>query len=90
MSADELRKAAETLRERAEAEAILRDGDPYYAREFLPNGEWVSEASAWDVTMHPGVGLALADLLVGAAQRDDDEMSDLWAPLARLINGGAS
>ena len=79
MSADRLREAARVLRERAEAAT----SPPWEARPGPLEGHWVAglggmpcrpipgliedEDAAYIATMHPGVGLALADWLDGAA-----------------------
>ena len=100
MSAAELRKAAETLRERAE-NASTGDG-PTLSREWMHDLTYMSrryEVTAKDegsiiasnldrwtaefiATMHPGVGLALADWL-------DTAGADLWAygPLCECGSG---
>lgn len=99
MGAVELRKAAETLRERAEAatrpEAMHPWGDkslPSLPPEQHPQevagylgGSWAD----YYATVHPGVGLALAEWLVQEADFHAFENSPALA-LARLINGGAS
>lgn len=81
MSAATLRHAATILRERAATEATLRDGDPYYAKEALPNGQWVSEASQWDLTASPSLGLLIADCLDTEAQ-----MLDMLEPFTELLS----
>jgi hypothetical protein len=105
MSADLLREAAEVLRERiADTEA---DGWMWGANDvegWACDGGWVTEQdsrrAAYIATMHPGVGLALADWLDLAANGAccDECMTDPAAdPLraaaldtARLILGRAS
>jgi hypothetical protein len=62
-TADTLRRAAELLRLRATTEATLREGDPYYSFEVMPDGSTVTEQSAWERVVTPEVGLAVADLL---------------------------
>lgn len=83
MSASRLRAAAKVLRERAATEAVLRDGDPYYSVTTTPDGSEISEASAWDLTMHPGVGLALADWLDATASTAAHLEDDLAAVAGR-------
>ena len=109
MSADELRKAAETLRERA-GNASTGDG-PTLSHEWFSDLTYMSKRyevvaanegsiiaanlDRWTAdfiaTMHPGVGLALADVLEAVVELD--WASDDWpefSALARLINGGAA
>lgn len=116
MSAQELRQAAETLRERA-GNASSGDG-PTHSHEWFSDLTYMSKryevvavnegsiiasnldrwAAEYIATMHPGVGLALADWLDTRA-----ELHELTArlevpnldncpglALARLINGGAA
>lgn len=130
MSAEELRKAAETLRERAKAATpgpwgftdseaaaslvnipddgmvVLYQGDTpvaLCADEFYENdpGEPAPFNDAqWIATMHPGVGLAIAewlDLMAWQHETFGQNMSDFLlnhsthaVAVARLINGGAS
>ena len=94
MSANELRQAAETLRGRAGATTPDRE---FWTTNGIAgwacDGSWVVEfderAAAYIATMHPGVGLALADWL-------DSEFAHDFGPsehaieVARLINGGAA
>jgi hypothetical protein len=122
MSAAELRKAAETLRERAESASpppwrpyeqhgrdITDEGwseigvanDGHDVAHTYPTGfenDYPEPDAVYIATMHPGVGLALADWLdheatIGA---EDEEMGYQIGPrypglvLARLINGGAA
>ena len=103
MTAARLRKAAKVLRERAEAaytpEAMHPWGDKTLAP--LPREEWPSEVRGylggeWGeycATMHPGVGLLIADWLNNNALRW--EFSDVYTgenasgeALADLILGG--
>lgn len=63
MTADQLRAAARVLRERAEVETILRDGDPYYEVTYMPDGTPITEMGAFERVLTPGVALALADWL---------------------------
>ena len=71
MSAVEtLRDAAKVLRERAEVETILRDGDPYYEVTYMPDGTPITEMGAFERVLTPGVALALADWLDKAADGD--------------------
>jgi hypothetical protein len=112
VSADELRKAAETLRERA-GNASTGDG-PTLSHEWFSDLTYMSKryevvsvnegsiiASNLDrrtaeiiATMHPGVGLALADWLDDAAAWEGVPRAvnhDIRAhDIARLINGGAA
>lgn len=105
MSVAELRKAAETLRERAttaDADYDPENEERWFTATGNEIGVWGKFARAYEneapyiATMHPGVGLALADLLETLAY--DHEQADVdgrtWdrncVPLARLINGGAS
>jgi hypothetical protein len=110
VSAAELRKAAETLRERATAASKAPwSPEPLYDlsvwSEANDDCQIVSVGTSgshddlrYIATMHPGVGLALADWLDTRA-----ELHELTArlevpnldncpglALARLINGGAS
>ena len=112
MSAAELRQAATTLRERAIAATRPDEmhpwGDeslPSLPPEMHPNEVNAALGGTWGTyyaTMHPGVGLALADWLDRAAEKraggedllgtsrfsTDDDRAPI--ALARLINGGAS
>lgn len=118
MSAAELRQAAETLRERAGAatpgpwfvDEVGDFGDKSAVMEIvrwrgLTNNAHFDEdrpTADYVATMHPGVGLALADWLDRAAEKraggedllgtsrfsTDDDRAPI--ALARLINGGAS
>jgi hypothetical protein len=74
MSAAELRQAAETLRERAEAANTDEARRPYSDPSIAPvspeewgalvGGDYLGgEIGDYCATMHPGVGLALADWL---------------------------
>lgn len=112
MSADELRQAAATLRERADH--ANADDVPWIAEVGAVGTAWINSpgehhaismhgwpaAARYIATVHPGVGLALADWLDTEAGvfeyerdyrgvvaiRDDHAVMRL----ARLINGGAS
>ena len=106
MTADRLRQAARVLRERAEAATPGpwlthdEDGDPYIAPPatgallITAHPLEVARANAaYIATMHPGVGLALADWL--EAQADLSERGYTQDPrylaalaLADLILGG--
>ena len=68
MSADLLRRAATVLRERAEAVDGAESWVRYYAHIDDADGRVMAPAAGIDdqrfiATMHPGVGLALADWL---------------------------
>jgi hypothetical protein len=112
MSADELRKAAETLRERV-ARLNPWDGSDDYATWAETYDEAAAEKRhgyphtdhGFIATMHPGVGLALADWLEevgawideGVGLLPEGNIGDVWIAMrshaktvARLINGGAS
>ena len=115
MSADELRQAAATLRERATnatygghgwrladlagANEVWADRDAAGYDAFMvattatrlnPNpGTRGHDAAAYIATMHPGVGLALADWL-DAQATDASEVFHHAYDIARLINGGQS
>ena len=67
MSADRLTEAARVLRERAEAETILRDDDPYYEVTYMQDGTPITEMGAFERVLTPGVALALADWLDAVA-----------------------
>lgn len=96
MSAEELRKAAETLRQRVGTtmpgpwwrDGITVRGGPE-GRSVASATNAVRANAEYVATMHPGVGLALADWL-------DAEFAHEFGPtehaitIARLINGGAS
>jgi hypothetical protein len=95
--ADELRAAAETLR--ALARAALGNCRPWRHAKGLPNDS-VRTETGWEVAhgddpnnlryiaaMHPGIGLALADLLADQADGDDEGEINPWAlAVARAIN----
>lgn len=103
MSAERLREAARVLREGA---AILDDkgpwswhvtGDRKWAVVTRDDGEWMAQVDDDDravyiATMHPGVGLALADLLDMEAWRNEQDFDfvDLTHSyaIADLILGG--
>lgn len=68
--ADRLTEAARVLRERAEVETILRDGDSYYEVTYMPDGTPITEMGAFERVLTPGVALALADWLDDEALRD--------------------
>ena len=98
MSANELRQAAETLRGRAGATTPDRE---FWTTNGITgwacDGSWVVEfderAAAYIATMHPGVGLALADWLEQCADRLDKGHhtgSRHSHRIAALINGGAA
>lgn len=85
MSADRLREAARVLREDSEA-ASRSDaegpwtwrvtGDKKWAVVMDADGSWMAQVddddrAAYIATMHPGVGLALADWLDNAAANVD-------------------
>ena len=76
VSAELLRQAADRLDERADTEAILRAGDPYYS----------DEATSWEHLMSPTVGKALAAWL-----RDFADSALAWTdrPGAEPMNPGA-
>lgn len=76
MSAHELRRASDTLRERADqalgtdaAPWTMHDGGTYAEVLAAPSDGWKvaeyasHEAASYIATTHPGVGLALADWL---------------------------
>ena len=63
-----LERAAARIRQRAETEAVLRTGDPYYDVTVMPDGTEISEASAWDRVVTPEFGLAVAELLDNEAR----------------------
>jgi hypothetical protein len=109
VSADLLRKAAEILRERAKAatqgewkadgaevHALFR-GLGYYLA-VIEDDETRPVDAAYIATMHPAVGLALADWLDDEAGRcdlarehaEDARTYDAAERIARLIVGGAS
>lgn len=93
MSAVEtLREAAKVLRERAEVETILRDGDPYYEVTYMPDGTPVTEMGAFERVVTPGVALALADWLDHEARMADWEYETPPEALrvAEAILGGTS
>ena len=106
MNAETLRNAAEVLRERATAatvapwEASPVDGLVWADRLGDPvSGSTLSEDATYIATVHPGVGLALADwldyfgdLLAKAEELDMVEERPFRDSLAvaRLILGGAS
>lgn len=101
MSAERLRQAAAKIREVAATEAILRDGDPYYAIETLPDGTEVGEQGAYERLWSPPVALAVADWLDLMAEDYAPYWSEPYAApfvpviekayrLADLILGGAA
>jgi hypothetical protein len=108
MSADELRRAAATLRERANAAqpGPWESGERcVWSHADIPDGVVVGDAAggggvyydadgAYIATVHPGVGLALADWLDHYAsvlqQQHPIAFADDAIALARLINGGAA
>jgi len=75
MSADRLREAARVLRERAETVIARRDDNPGRAIDIFVHyyecrstySDALARDAAYIATMHPGVGLALADWLDYAA-----------------------
>jgi hypothetical protein len=102
-SAAELRKADATLRERA----LLASQGPWESDQrrmtvWADHGDCQVVRSDVDgpdadldyiATMHPGVGLALADWLeveAGYQWTTSTERSNAALTVARLINGGAS
>jgi hypothetical protein len=105
VSAAELRKAAETLRERAKAadappweqdgvvgspwnDLIVNDA----SNGIIADCDTSDENAAYIATMHPGVGLALAEWLDQCADRlhrGHHTGSRHSHAIARLINGGA-
>lgn len=115
-AADELRQAAATLRERAEATG--GSGDTWFDGDEDLRGALRSAYGSYDAgrtdahadaafiaVMHPGVGLALADLLEEVAGWRDEglglmpegNVGDAWLSverqvkvIARLINGDPS
>jgi hypothetical protein len=118
MSASDLRKAAETLRERANAATPgpwamgttgIECGDHWHVLAFESmqavchirsddgdNEDQRPRDAGYIATMHPGVGLALADLLdqIAKDREDDPYMGKVFdaasLEVARLINGGQS
>ena len=104
MSAAELRRAAETLRFRAESVMAHNGGDDLWFEAdvdlrnairgtFLGNKASAPDDARWIALMSPGVGLALADWLDQCADRLDKGHhtgSRHSHRIARLINGGAS
>lgn len=117
MSAVELRQAAETLRARAD-HAGDDTGKPWTAQVCDDGRAWINApdephaiamhgwpaAARYIATMHPGVGLALADWLdevwawmeEGVGLLPEGNIGDAWIgvrshalTVARLINGGA-
>ena len=107
MSTDRLREAARVLRERAEATTWAPECGGWwlpFVRSAFPVAEadvTVAEArdggtAAYIATMHPGVGLALADWLDNAAEDDEQQWGRLRdfdaegisARIADLILGG--
>lgn len=103
MSAAELSKAAATLRERAEDSHMgpwqpdanaVRSGGTAIALTYNSHDDRDQKRkdAAYIATMHPGVGLALADWLDEGANGyliERGYMSDKALEIARLINGGA-
>lgn len=105
MSAELLRKAATILRERAEAATVapweaFADGLVWADRLGDPvSGSTLTEDSDYIATMHPGVGLALADWLdveayhieshdcAARCEPDGCERGEKAHTLARLIVG---
>jgi len=101
MSADRLRAAAKVLRERTMLAAL----GPWTAEIHEDGRAWIGQhrnehmlaahghprTAEYIVTMHPGVGLALADWLDDAA-REAEEVGENHhaARVADLILGGAS
>ena len=103
MSADRLREAAKVLREQAEAatpgpwrSVQGASGDLWWVE--LPNTADVAldlhgENATYIATMHPGVGLALADWLDDLADHDASDLMPMERGalfLADLILGSAS
>jgi hypothetical protein len=95
MSTDRLREAARVLRERAET-VIARDHNPGHAIDnfvaYYEGRRTSSDAlgidAAYIATMHPGVGLALADWLDAQADTTCDCGVDEFAlAVADLILG---
>jgi len=58
-----LRRAATLMREDAEVERVLRDGDPYYLIQALPDGSPLTEMSKYEMRWHPSVAVAVANWL---------------------------
>ena len=105
MSAETLRKAAEKLRALADDAYTVKARTPYSDPEIPPvaQAEWGAlvdgylggEVGAYCATMHPGVGLALADwldLVARLLREGFDPNAETAAAMvvARLILGGAS
>lgn len=78
--------------------ALYDDEDKIPADESLPSFEQGGGATSYDAayiaTMHPGVGVALADWLGRVADDYDIARYGYWSTcalnVARLINGGAA
>lgn len=88
VTADRIREAAKVLREKAQA-IVARDHNPgraidnfvdYYEQRRI-SADTLGIDAAYIATMHPGVGLALADWLDNAAE--DAEMMQSGGPLER-------
>ena len=99
MSADRLREAARVLRERAETVIARRDDNPGRAIDIFVHyyecrstySDALARDAAYIATMHPGVGLALADWLDDLADHGASDLMPMERgafAVADLILGG--
>ena len=86
MSADRFREAAALLRERAEVEPILRDGDPYYEVTYMPDGTPITEMGAFERVLTPDVAKAFAEWLDHAADDHDAGECPSDCPASRVVD----
>lgn len=82
-AAEEIRRAAETLRERAEAVAFGTE-DPWYGDPDTVSLGAPAVDAAYIATLHPGVGLAVADWLDHQAYEFDRYMNRQMDPTRRF------